>query len=198
MPPLADNDNDNDGGADAVLVPSDVNIFAAPDDNQPEGAPTAQDDREAYQRELRGKLRKCTIGFGNPDTSWLTSLLVSRVLPFNWFTTWMLARQSERPNNPGQLSTSIILDIKYEPASPSVVARQYLSARMCEPMSSSPIAHLLGFKLNRDRVDTLHTAFLTADGATYIRFEFILEELYPWRWIGTADVRRTDRTTLHT
>jgi len=174
----------------------DLNIFeTAPVDIVDQSFDSnSAEQRAKRNEELRGRMRKCAGGLRCEQNAWLTSAIVSMTAAPNYLYAWMLKRMHERFVDPEHLRTSLLTDLKHAPVSPITIVRQYHAAMLLQPYNRSPLLHIRG--LNRERVDLLHRAILTADGGIYTRFEYLLEETWPWIMVGLADQRRSDHSQI--
>ena len=157
----------------------------------------ADHDRAAHNRDIGKRLRKTIAGFRDPRLSDDISILVTYIGLLNYLTAWCLRRMHERFVNPSTLNTSLILDLKFMPASPLLVVRQYIARGMLRPLHLGILASTVQWHtLTRAKVDKLHRIALATDGALAVRIEWYLEDQYPHKALGIVDKRRDDRDTL--
>jgi len=151
-------------------------------------------DRAAKAAELKSRMKKTSMGFRHPETSWLIKLLTLLLGGFNYITAWFLKRQHERFRRPTQLQVSIVLDIMWAPTSPVTVIRQHIAEMLCLPMSQTPLRVLFApgtshGAISEARVQKLHSMLLAGDGSLHIRFEEQMQK-GPHFWIPLGDSRR--------
>lgn len=213
MTASADFDEDDifgeDTGADAGHAPPPSRVDDADDFVDDGGVPCmsevqethhelddADASRDAQAEQLRGRVRKVARGFRDPDTRWCVGALTTFIGPFNYLTAWFLSKMHLRFVNPRTLSTSIILDMAFAPASPILIMRQYFSAILLKPWSDGPLSFLGREDLTRPRINKLHLTTLAADGSLAHRCQWRLEDEWPTRALLLSDKRRSDHDAI--